>query len=72
MSHIDTARALDSAIFYGRIVRFAYSTLETLSAWAESRRTSRALHGLTDLQLDDLGLSRGDIDAVVRRGGRRL
>ncbi|SHI53942.1 DUF1127 domain-containing protein [Wenxinia saemankumensis] len=72
MSHIDTARSLDSAIFYGRLVRRAYDVLETVTAWTEARRTSRALHGLTDSQLDDLGLSRGDIEAVVRRGGRRF
>ena len=34
--------------------------------WRERSRARRELQRLTDLELADIGLSRGDIDAVVR------
>lgn len=34
--------------------------------WQERGRARRELQCLTDLELADIGLSRGDIDAVVR------
>jgi uncharacterized protein YjiS (DUF1127 family) len=32
---------------------------------AKARRTAKALHGLTDQQLSDIGVARGEIDAVA-------
>ncbi len=37
------------------------------TAWNDARRTRNALARLTDHELDDIGLSRGDIDAIGRR-----
>ncbi len=37
------------------------------TAWNEARRTRNALARLTDHELDDIGLTRGDIDAIGRR-----
>ena len=34
--------------------------------WQERGRARRELQRLTDLELADIGLSRGDIDAAVR------
>ncbi len=34
--------------------------------WRERSRARRELQRLTDLELADIGLSQGDIDAVVR------
>ena len=34
--------------------------------WQERSRARRELQRLTDLELADIGLSRGDIDAVAR------
>ena len=34
--------------------------------WQERSRARRELQRLTDLELADIGLNRGDIDAVVR------
>jgi uncharacterized protein YjiS (DUF1127 family) len=36
------------------------------AAWNDARVTRNALHRLSDRELDDIGLSRGDIDAVAR------
>ena len=49
-----------------------------LAAWNDRRMTQKALNKLSDHQLDDLGLVRGDIDEIshggliqMRRGRRR-
>ena len=44
-----------------RLMRLAVTKIE-------ARRARRELHQLDDRALADLGLSRGDIDAVVRGG----
>lgn len=36
-----------------------------IAAWNDARVTRNALAGLTDQQLDDLGLVRGDIDTIA-------
>ncbi len=38
----------------------------TLRAWNDARTTRNALSGLSDRELGDIGLSRGDIDLVAR------
>lgn len=39
-----------------------------LFGWNERRITRNALSRLSDRELEDIGLTRGDIDAVVRKG----
>jgi len=44
------------------------------SDWADQRRataTAQALYSATDMELRDMGLSRGDIPAIVSRTCRR-
>jgi uncharacterized protein YjiS (DUF1127 family) len=36
-----------------------------LAAWNDARITRKALSALTDRELDDLGLIRGDIDLIA-------
>ena len=43
----------------------------TLMTWNTERSTRNALSALSDRELDDIGLSRGDIDAVARGRARR-
>ena len=38
-----------------------------LAAWNDTRKTREALHDLPDRLLDDVGLTRSDIDAVVNQ-----
>jgi uncharacterized protein YjiS (DUF1127 family) len=40
-------------------------------SWQESRRTRSQLYSLSDRDLHDIGLSRGDIDRVARNAGKR-
>jgi len=43
---------------------------ETLSRAAARRRTIRLLRALDDRTLDDIGVKRGDIEAIVRQPSR--
>lgn len=41
--------------------------LGSVVAWNDRRVTVRMLHGLTDRELSDIGLERGDISTWARR-----
>lgn len=40
---------------------------ELFSDWAETRKARAALRALSDRELDDIGISRSDIDYVTAR-----
>lgn len=40
--------------------------VSTLSMWSDARVTRRELSRLSDRELDDIGLSRGDIERIAR------
>ncbi|MHA6347249.1 DUF1127 domain-containing protein [Roseivivax sp. CAU 1761] len=42
------------------------SVYDRIVAWNDARRTVRALSALSDHELNDIGLSRGDIHRVAR------
>ena len=65
-----TRTTYDSHAFFGRIGSFLASAFEAIVTWNDARVTRNALSGLTDRELDDIGLVRGDIDLVA--AGRRL
>lgn len=39
-----------------------------VTAWNEARRTRNVLSRLSAHELNDIGLNRGDIDTIARRG----
>ncbi|MFO6465650.1 DUF1127 domain-containing protein [uncultured Jannaschia sp.] len=43
------------------------NVLGRIVAWNDRRVTTKALSHLTDRELNDIGLDRGDIDAIARR-----
>jgi uncharacterized protein YjiS (DUF1127 family) len=45
---------------------FLSSILAGINRWLRYRETVRQLSGLTDRELNDLGISRSDISAVAR------
>jgi uncharacterized protein YjiS (DUF1127 family) len=47
---------------------FLSTLLAGISRWLRYRDTLRQLSGLTDRELSDLGIHRGDIRAVARSG----
>ncbi|MDR9485359.1 MULTISPECIES: DUF1127 domain-containing protein [Sediminimonas] len=50
----------------GRIGQAFASVNGMLVGWHESRETRNALSKLSDRELEDIGLCRGDIDIVAR------
>ncbi|OWY10311.1 DUF1127 domain-containing protein [Thioclava sp. NG1] len=51
----------------GRGVAAVFANIfSALLAWNEARVTRQELHGLSDRELKDIGLLRGDIDRVAR------
>ncbi|MEM9010346.1 MAG: DUF1127 domain-containing protein [Pseudomonadota bacterium] len=41
--------------------------LESYRGWRQAARTAQDLHALSDRQLDDIGLFRGEIETVASR-----
>lgn len=51
--------AMGRPSLFGRIVA-------TVTAWNDARITRRELSSLTEAELDDIGLCRGDIERIAR------
>ncbi|MCB1398807.1 MAG: DUF1127 domain-containing protein [Rhodobacteraceae bacterium] len=62
MSAYDTNRVLTRHGSSGFVTRM----IEAISAWNDARLTTAALSKLSDRELDDIGLCRGDIARVAR------
>lgn len=58
MSAVEIFRAARPGFF----ARF----IQSAARWAEARETRNQLNRLTDRELSDIGLSRGDIERVAR------
>ena len=69
MAAIDLPRtALGSAPVAPRRGSIFTAMIGAFVAWNDARITRKALHALSDRELEDIGLARGDIDEVARRG----
>jgi uncharacterized protein YjiS (DUF1127 family) len=67
MASFDTSRTTYGvATFANRSFAFAAGLAHSVSAWNDVRITNKALSGLSDRELSDIGLVRGDIDSVAR------
>ncbi|NEX47858.1 DUF1127 domain-containing protein [Pseudotabrizicola algicola] len=67
MAAYETTRTAPfGAISIFRAVQGVSSVFATLSAWNDARITRKALSKLTDRELDDIGLCRGDIESLMR------
>jgi uncharacterized protein YjiS (DUF1127 family) len=49
-----------------RALRVLQQALSALGAWSEHRRSIAQLHTLSDLQLKDVGISRLEIEPMLR------
>jgi uncharacterized protein YjiS (DUF1127 family) len=68
MAATETTRVAPfGAISTFRISRIIENTLASLANWNDARITRNALGKLSDRELDDIGLCRGDIDLIARR-----
>lgn len=67
MASLDTNRTTYGvSTFANRTFAFAADLALSISAWNDARITNNALSDLTDRELSDIGLVRGDIDSVAR------
>lgn len=53
--------------FAGRIGHGIIALFGAISDWNDTRITRKALSALSDHELNDIGMGRGDIDLVARR-----
>lgn len=68
MASLDTSRAAYNAVgFAERIGEFVADAMGNFAAWNDVRATRNALSRLSDRELEDIGLCRGDIESVARR-----
>ena len=62
MTAIDTTRP--AAV--GRVGNVFVTAMNAIAAWNDARVTRNALSKLTNRELDDIGLCRGDIENITR------
>ncbi|MGV8950283.1 MAG: DUF1127 domain-containing protein [Cypionkella sp.] len=67
MAAYESSRAAPfGAISIFRAVQFFSVTASAFSAWNDGRLTRKALGRLSDRELDDIGLCRGDVEMIGR------
>ncbi len=67
MAAVETTRpAPFGAITTYRAITGLSGIFATLAAWNDARVTRKALNRLSDRELDDIGLCRGDIEFIGR------
>ena len=62
MAVIDTARSHFNTT--GSFAQFVAKLSGAIATWNDSRKTRKALSNLSDRELEDIGLSRADIDTI--------
>lgn len=65
MAAFDTRAGYVSSSFYGRVGAVLANVYSAIVAWNDARVTRKALSTLSDRELEDIGLVRGDIDLVA-------
>lgn len=61
-----TRRAPYGAITTYRAINALSNAVMVFQAWNDARVTRKALSKLSDRELDDIGLCRGDLDSIGR------
>ena len=66
MAAFDTTRpAYGAAPVAGHVKGFMSNLIAQVIIWNDARLTRKTLNSLTDRELDDIGLVRGDIETVA-------
>lgn len=72
MAAFDTTRTTYGAPgLFGRIGAALNTVIATIVAWNDERVTRNALSKLSDRELEDIGLVRGDIETVALLNDKR-
>lgn len=67
MSSFETSSVAPfGAVTLYRFVQSLSAALEAVKAWNSARITRKSLNRLSNRELDDIGLCRGDIDLIGR------
>ncbi len=66
MASFDTTRPV-AGLSAGKVTSFVINMFGAVAAWNDARITRNSLSKLTSRELDDIGLSYGDIDNVARQ-----
>lgn len=67
MAAFDTTRPLDAGRpFWSRFTPSIVGLFGAIMEWNDARRTRDALSALSDHELEDIGLVRGDIDNIAK------
>lgn len=66
MAAFETSRPA-TGLVGGRVSSFLSTIVAEVAAWNDARVTRKALSKLTDRELDDIGLTRGDIEMIATR-----
>ena len=70
MADYNTSRpAPFGAIASYRAIQAVSALLGSISRWNDARLTQKSLSALSDRELNDIGLCRGDIDLIARQHG---
>lgn len=69
MAAFDTSRPA-SGLSAGNVATFFIKIVSAVAAWNDSRVTRNSLSKLSARELDDIGLSYGDIENIVTRVAR--
>ena len=65
MASIEFTRTEQVIASNGRIGQFFAPLIAMVTAWNDTRVTRNALSSLSDRELEDIGLCRGDIDSIA-------
>ena len=66
MTHVSNTQSVAAGGFFGAIEAWFAQALQMWRVRRDIRRTYKELSALTNRELDDLGLTRGDIARVSR------
>ena len=67
MASYETSSAAPfGAIAAYRLIKTVADGIDAVAAWNDRRMTRKALSKLTDRELDDIGLCRGDVEMIGR------
>ena len=67
MAAYETTRTAPlGAITTYRFIQFVSKMFAAVAEWTDARVTRAALEKLSDRELDDIGLCRGDVEAIGR------
>lgn len=67
MAAIDTPRVQLTAGTHGRFGQIFAGLVARFNDWNDARMTRNALSQLSDRELEDIGLCRGDIDFIAEK-----